>query len=214
MTSRTTGWASIVMALSIVSFIPITMVGYSGAGVDSTDFTDGAVFLPFVAAHRALAASPYVVGLVMHLAGVVLVVGLWSRLRDRSPWVSVAAALGLMWMMFDIAYNGVAIHVLPEMATLPGDAGTYAAYGALTRSLSALQLTGHLGGGIWLAITAATAVSTGAMGRALGRWGVVAGVVFAASVFGPRILFPSFILLPVWFAWFGIMSIRTAATVG
>src|SRR3990172_4173335 len=100
MTSRTTGWASIVMALSIVSFIPITMVGYSGAGVDSTDFTDG----------------------------------------------------------------------------------------ALTRSLSALQLTGHLGGGIWLAIPAAAAVSTGAMGRALGRWGVVAGVVFAASVFGPKIL--------------------------
>jgi hypothetical protein len=210
MTSRTAGWASIVIALSIVSFIPITVAGYSAAGVDIKDFTDGSVFLPFVEQNRALAVSPYIVGIVMHLAGVVLVVGLWSRLRERSPWVPVAGALGLMWMLFDIAYNGVTVHVLPELAALPADVATNAAYGVLARSLRALQLTGHLAGGIWLAVTAAVAISGGAMSKWLGRLGVVAGIVFAASMLGPSVLYGSFMLLPIWFGWFGIASIRTA----
>lgn len=209
MSVKSIGWSALVMAVSIISFMPIMGVLFPAEGVQGSDFTSGEVFLPFAQSHASLAALPYVIGIIMHVAGVILVVSLWRRLREDSAWAAVAAALGLVWMAFDIAYNGIAVHVIPELASFPSDVAVYPAYAVMARSLSALQLTGHLAGGVWLAITSFLAMRNQTISRGLGRLGLTAGFVFALSILGPTVLYPSYVLLPVWFGWLGVSVLRT-----
>jgi len=200
-TNLATRRSSLIVAACLLSF-PVLLNGlWPAQGGDADALTDPAAFLPFVADHRAAFAAPFVVGLIMHLAGVVVVLGLHGRLRHTWPWAAPAAALGLFWMAFDIAYNGVVLHVAPEAAAIGAPA--HASFDLLMRTTSALQLTGHLAGGTWLALTAIGAGRAGLISIGLQRWGLVAGVAFAVSFLGPTALYPSFLLLPVFFIWLG-----------
>ena len=213
MRTKTLGWAAVVMAGSILFFVIMFAAVYPAAGISGGDLASGEVFLPFAHDNLILAVTPYGVGILMHLAGVVLVIGLWSQLRDRSVWVSVAAGLGVMWMAFDIAYNGIAIHLIPQLAESASDPVVATMYEGLAASLGALQLTGHLAGGLWLSITTYAGVESGRLSRALGWFGVGVGVVFAVSILGPNVLYPSFVFLPVWFGWFGVGALRSSSLV-
>ena len=209
MKTRSMGWAAIVMAGSILFFVIMFAAVYPAAGISGGDFSSGEVFLPFSQENPVLATAPFAVGIVMHVAGVVLVIGLWFQLRDRSPWVGVAAALGIVWMAFDIAYNGIAIHVIPELSRLAPDPSLYTGYTVLVASLAALQLTGHLAGGLWLSTTAFVGLKSGQLPKNLGWFGVGVGAVFALSILGPNVLYPSFILLPTWLGWYGLHALRS-----
>jgi hypothetical protein len=201
------GWAAMVMAGSVIIFVVMFTAVYPAAGIQGGDFSSAEIFLPFAHDNLALAVVPFGVGILMHLAGFVLVVGLWSRLRHRSEWLWVTAALGLTWMAFDTAYNGIAIHVIPALSQSV-DPSFYASYDVLTTSLGALQLTGHLAGGLWLATTSLSAMREGMLTRRHGWLGFATGVVFALSILGPNVLYPSFVLLPVWLGWYGLRAVR------
>ena len=203
--SRSTGLASFLVALGPLFFIAI-FASWGAAGLPQTDAGDPTRAIPFLRAHGALILAPTLNSLVMHLAVIVLALGLYAALHERSPFIAATGtALGIMWAILDItqsliAYNAVLAAPTADPATID----------VVTKGM---QNAGHLGGGLWTLAVAATSV--GVFDRAHRAFGVITGIVFALHPLvvpmNPGYFYLEFVLLPVWFAWTGLALVRGPA---
>ena len=204
---RTLGVAAILIALGPLAFIAI-FGSWAGAGLSQRDSADPTIALPFLRAHPGMVLAPTLNSIVMHVAAIVLAVGLYRVLVTRSAILATAgAALGVMWAVLDlgqsmVTYNAVLAAPTADPATLD----------IVTKGL---QNAAHLGGGLWTLSIAAT--SLGVFGRAHRAFGYLTGAVFALHPLivpaNPGYFFLEFILLPIWFAWTGVAILRSGASV-
>jgi hypothetical protein len=203
---RTIGAASILVALGPIVFMAI-FGSWSAAGLPQSDASDPAIAIPFLRANGVLVLAPTVNSIVMHLAAIVLALGLYGVLRERAPLLAATGALlGLVWGVLDIAqslvmYNAVLGRPSADPATID----------VITKGL---QNAAHLGGGLWTLTIVAT--SAAVFGRAHRVLGALTGVVFALHPLivpvQPSWFYLEFILLPLWFAWTGIAILRSAGS--
>ena len=204
---RAIGIASILVALGPIAFFAI-FVSWSGAGLSQTDAADPTVAIPFLRTHGVLLVAPTLNSIVMHVAAIVLAVGLWTSLRERAPLLAATGAiLGVLWGLADITqslvtYNAVLSAPVADPATID----------VVTKGI---QNTAHLGGGLWtLTVVATTAASFGRAHRTLG---FVAGTVFALHALivpvMPQWFYLEYMLLPLWFGWTGVAILRSPAAV-
>jgi len=200
---RAIGIASILVALGPITFFGI-FVSWSGAGLSQTDAAQPTIAIPFLRTQGLLLLAPTVNSIVMHMAAIVLAIGLWASLRERSPLLATTGAiLGVFWGLADVTqslvmYNAVLSAPTADPATIE----------VVTKGV---QNAAHLGGGLWtLAIVATTAAFFGRAHRALG---IVAGTVFALHALivpvMPQWFYLEYILLPLWFGWTGIAILRS-----
>ena len=202
---RAIGIASILVALGPIAFFAI-FVSWSGAGLSQTDAADPTVAIPFLRTHGVLLVAPTLNSIVMHVAAIVLAVGLWTSLRERAPLLATTGAiLGVLWGLADITQSLVIYN-----AVLSAPVANPATIDVVTKGV---QNTAHLGGGLWtLTVVATTAASFGRAHRALG---IVAGTVFALHALivpvMPQWFYLEYILLPLWFGWTGVAILRSPA---
>ena len=200
---RAIGIASILVALGPIAFFAI-FVSWSGAGLSQTDAADPTVAIPFLRTHGVLLVAPTLNSIVMHVAAIVLAVGLWTSLRERAPLLATTGAiLGVLWGLADITQSLVMYN-----AVLSAPVANPATIDVVTKGV---QNTAHLGGGLWtLTVVATTAASFGRAHRALG---IVAGTVFALHALivpvMPQWFYLEYILLPLWFGWTGVAILRS-----
>ena len=200
---RSLAIASFLVAAGPIAFIAI-FGSWAGAGLSQTDAADPRVAMPFLRAHPAMLVAPTLNSLVMHVAAIVLALGLLAGLRDRSPLIATAGALfGVSWGFLDIAQSLVTYNAV--IGPVAGDA---AAIDTVTKGL---QNAAHFGGGLWTLSIAATAA--GVFGGAHRVFGVVTGTVFALHALVvpamPQWFYLEFVMLPIWFAWTGIALLRS-----
>jgi len=190
---RTLALAAAVTGASIPGFFAIFSL-WAAQGLAQADASDPLKVLVFAAVHPGLVAALYVLGVVMHLAALLLVIGLHRRTVASSPlWVSAGSALGLLWVGADILQNlmhyGIFLgSTTPEMVA------------ASSHAADALWHAGHFGGGAWLLVLAGT--SSVLFGRAYRALCWIAGVVFLLHAFVFPLaawwFFLEFLLVPVW----------------
>ena len=197
--------ASLLVAAGPVLFIAI-FGSWAAAGLSQTDAADPTIAIPFLRAHPLMVVPPTANSLVMHLAAIVLAIGLLPTLRERTPlFAMVGAALGVAWGVLDIAQSLITYNAV--VGRVSGDAA------ALDIVTKGLQNAGHLGGGLWtLSIVVA---SVGLFGGAHRAFGALTGIVFALHPLivpaMPQWFFLEFALVPAWFAWTGIALLRARA---
>lgn len=202
---RALGIASILVALGPIVFFAIFMT-WSGAGLSQNEAADPTVAIPFLRTHGLLLVAPTLNSIVMHLAAIVLVVGLWVSLRERAPLLATTGAiLGILWGVADITQSLVMYN-----AVLSAPTADPATIDVVTKGV---QNTAHLGGGLWTLTVAAT--SAAFFGRAHRALGIVAGTVFALHPLIvpvlPQWFYLEYILLPLWFGWTGVAILRSPA---
>lgn len=202
---RAIGIASILVALGPIVFFAI-FITWSGAGLSQTDAADPTVAIPFLRAHGPLLVAPTLNSIVMHLAAIVLAVGLWASLRERAPLLATTGAiLGVLWGVADITQSLVTYN-----AILSAPTADPATIDVVTKGV---QNTAHLGGGLWTLTVAAT--SAAFFGRAHRAVGIVAGTVFVLHALivpvMPQWFYLEYILLPLWFGWTGVAILRSPA---
>ncbi len=200
---RALGAAAILVAIGPIAFFAI-FATWSASGLSQSDAADPTIAIPFLRAHASMLVAPTLNSIVMHVAAIVLAVGLWSALRDRAPLIATTGALlGVSWGLADIAqslvtYNAILNRTAADPATID----------IVTKGL---QNAAHLGGGLW---TLAIVATSGALfGRAHRTFGLVTGLVFAAHALivpaMPQWFYLEYVLLPVWFGWTGIAILRS-----
>ncbi len=202
---RAIGIASILVALGPIVFFAI-FFSWSGAGLSQTDAADPTVAIPFLRTHGLLLVAPTLNSIVMHLAAIVLAVGLWVSLRERAPLLAATGAiLGILWGVADITQSLVMYN-----AVLSAPTADPATIDVVTKGV---QNTAHLGGGLWTISVVAT--SAAFFGRAHRALGIVAGTVFALHALivpvMPQWFYLEYILLPLWFGWTGVAILRSPA---
>ena len=147
----------------------------------------------------------------------VLALALYARLRDRAPTLTQAAtAAGLIWAVVLVAsgmiFNAGAAAVVGLHGTDPAQA--VAAWQAIEPVADGLGGSGgELLGGLWVLLVSTAALRTGGLPKVLNWLGVVIGTAGVLSVV-PALQdleygFGS--LQIVWFAWLGIVLLRTPA---
>lgn len=201
--SKTGARAALVTGLGLALFLPLFMAVLPAAGLEPDDATHPAVLDAFVRHHFALFALPYLDGLVLHVAGAVVVLAVHRWLSDRSPWVLVATVGGLGWMVLDIAQNGMALYGSHEIVRHAAAAVTGPQLVLVGQLTTGLRLAGHVLGGLWVLTVGVVALRTAAAPRGLAWMGVVAGALMTFNVVIPPTQYPLFVLLPTWFVWLG-----------
>lgn len=202
---RALGVASILVALGPLVFIAI-FGSWAGAGLSQTDGADPTIAIPFLRAHPGMVLAPTLNSIVMHVAAIVLAVGLYRVLAGQAATLATAgAAFGVMWGVLDLGQSLVTYD-----AILAAPSADPATIDIVTKGL---QNAGHLGGGLWTLSIAAT--SAAVFGRAHRAFGYLTGVVFALHPLivpaNPGYFSLEFILLPIWFGWTGIAIVRSGA---
>lgn len=202
---RALGLAALLVAIGPLAFLAI-FGSWGAAGLSQTDSADPTIAMPFLRAHGALVLAPTLNSIVMHLAAIVLAIGLAGVLTPRgSLAITVGAALGIAWGVLDIAQT-----LITYNAVLAAPVADPASIDIITKGL---QNAGHLGGGLWtLSIVLGSA---GLFGNAHRTVGLVAGAVFALHPLivpiVPAWFYAEFLLLPLWFGWTGIAILRSAS---
>src|SRR5262249_18200167 len=153
------------------------------AGLSQAEASDALKVAAFAAAHPALYAALPLTGVAMHLAALLLVIGLHRRLVGASPlWVTAGSALGLSWVFIDLLQNlmhyGIFLGGPPELAA------------AANRAADAIWHAGHFGGGVW--VLAVAGASGALFSRPYRAFSVLAGTAFMLHAF----VFP---VAPWWF---------------
>jgi hypothetical protein len=182
---RTLALAALITGAAIPAFGLIFGL-WGHAGVSQADSQDPLRVAALAAAHPAVYAALPLVGVAMHLAALVLVIGLHRRLAPAAPlWVGAASALGLFWVSADLLQN-LMHYVLFMGPTSP------AALPAAVAATDALWHAGHMGGGLWVASLAFTGGAI--FSRSLRVACLLCGAVFT--------LHP--LVFPLWAGWFSI----------
>ena len=146
----------------------------------------------------------------------VLALALYPCLKDGSPILTqVATAVGLTWAFVLVAsgmiFNAGMAAVVGLHGTSPAEAG--AAWQAIEPVTEGLGGSGgELLGGLWVLLVSVAALRTGGLPRLLNWLGVAIGTAGVLSVVPVlKDLGYAFGLLQiVWFAWLGIVMLRTS----
>ena len=205
MNDRSLGASSLVIALAIPVFM--LLFGVASATGLSQAAGDPARTALFFQDHPPLAAAIFLNSIVMHLAAIVLAVGLYLRLAAGNVAVAaIGAVLGIAWAVTDIAQSSVIYS-----ATIAAPTADPATIDAVARGM---QNAAHLGGGLW--VLSIAAISGATFGRAHRTVGLIVGTVFALH---PLVvpLMPAwwaleYLGLPIWFAWTAIALLRGVPT--
>lgn len=203
---KTLAAAAAITGASVPGFIVIFGL-WGRAGLSGSAAADPAQVAAFAALHPGLYAALPVLGVVMHLAALLLVVGFAEGLERWSPlWGRAATALGMSWVFIDLLQN--LMHYVLFMGRV--GAPVAAAAGA---AADAVWHAGHLGGGAWLVgLGLSGAVSPGRAFR------LASAATGAAFFFHPFVvpLWPDYfglelLLVPAWAFWAAVLTWRGPA---
>ena len=145
-----------------------------------------------------------------------LSLALHERLKAGSPVLAQAVAiLGLIWAVLVIAVGALTINDLGTVVRLYGANPAQAA--TVWLSLNSVETGLGAGGGetivtgLWLLLVSQAALKARALPRLLNYLGVVAGLAGILYVFtaSDALLAVNALGLIVWFAWLGIVMVRT-----
>jgi hypothetical protein len=147
----------------------------------------------------------------------VLALALHARMRDRAPaLIQSATVVGLIWACMLIASGMIANAGMAAVVGLHGTSPAQAvsvwqAIEPVTDGLGGSG--GELLGGLWVLLVSVAALRTGGLPKALNWFGVAigcAGVLSVVPALGDLGL--GFGLLQIaWFAWLGVVLLRTTA---
>lgn len=146
---------------------------------------------------------------------VVVSLAFYDRLKAGLPaLVQTATVLGLIWAGLIIASGNLMLHDFGEVANLYGKDPTQAetVWVALMTVENGIVSGNELIGGLWVLLLSWAALQTGKLNKALNYVGVVIGVAgivsivpvlteVAVTIFGLSLI--------VWFAWVGIVMLRS-----
>ena len=201
MTNRTLGLSSIVIAAAIPMFIVLFGLA-AAAGMPAAAQADPSLAATFFHAHPAFAAVLFVNSIVMHVAVVVLAVGLFTTLRSTSDVAAIGAVFGVAWAVLDIAQSSVTYAA--TVGSTSADATTVVAIA------NGIQNAAHLGGGIWVLSIAFAAGS--AFGRAHRTAAAIVGAIFALHALivplVPAWWTLEYVGLPLFFGWTAVALLR------
>ena len=146
-----------------------------------------------------------------------LVLALHERLKDGSPaMMQVATAFGLIWAGLVIASGMLLVHNAGVVADIYGKdpAQATVVWLALSAVEDALGGAIELPGGLWVLLASWVALRAGGLPKALNYLGLVIGVAGiitvvpalyeAGTVFGLGFI--------IWFAWVGIVLVRSSSS--
>jgi hypothetical protein len=148
----------------------------------------------------------------------VLAMALWERLRATAPFtMRLATGIGLLWSFTLVASGLVFTHGMTTINDLgaAGHAQAVVTWQAVEPVALALGgAGGELLGGLWVLLVSVLVLRGRALSKALGWLGVAIGILGLVSVVPPlqsaAIAFG--MLQIVWFAWLGVILLRTRAT--
>lgn len=209
---RNGGTAGLITALALA----ILFILFMTSGLDPQSLADPAKALPMIAQKATLFGAIGVVGLIASGAGLVFTIGLFSRLRERTPTRAAALLafvfIGLMAHGFGsvLVWQGGSV-LAAAYAKDPTAAGhAWLAVGAVVHAVNALG-TGFTGASV---LTAGWAITDkGAMSAGLGWLAIVAGIFQIAQAFSvtPILLLIGFVTSIAWLAAAG-SALRRAPT--
>lgn len=214
---RIGGIASLVLAATFVVGIAMfatSLSDYTEAGATAADSVS------FLLENELLLFVWHLVILIVFAVALVpLVLALHRRLAGREPGLSAAAgAFGLIWSGLILAtgmISNIGISVVSDLAASDRvQAETvWASLDAVTNGLGGGN---EIAGGIWVLLVSVAALRSGALPRALNYLGilsataglvtVVPGLEDIGMVFGLGLI--------VWFAWLGVVLIKSRDSIG
>jgi hypothetical protein len=205
------GLAALYLAAAYVVAMPYFLVVVKYQGV--VDPVEKLALL--VGNHNSMQAMHLITYVLFGIVLAVLALALFSRLRDGSPILAQAAtAVGLIWAFVLVAsgmiFNAGMAAVVGLHGTSPAQAvSAWQAIEPVTEGLGGSG--GELLGGLWVLLVSVAALRTGGLPRLLNWLGVVIGTAGVLSVVPVlKGLGYAFGLLQiVWFAWLGIVMLRT-----
>ncbi|MGD9750773.1 MAG: DUF4386 family protein [Acidimicrobiia bacterium] len=208
------GIAALYLAVALLGAIPYFLVV-----VDYPAAKSAADKIDLIADHYASLYAVYLLTYVAFgLAVGVLALALWERLRAAAPTTArMAAAVGLLWAGVLVASGLIFTY---GMTTVHDLAPSQFADAVTTwRSVEPVAMAlggagGELLGGLWVLLVGTVVVRGGHLPGQLGWLGVVIGAIGVASVLpalhDATVAFG--LLQIVWFAWLGLLLLRTGPT--
>jgi hypothetical protein len=210
------GLAALYLAAAYVAAMPFFLVFVRYQGV--ADPVEKVALL--LGNHASMMVMNLVSYVIFGIVLAFLALALYPRLRDGAPTVTAAAtAVGLIWAFMLVAsgviFNAGMAAVVELHAVSPGQAAS--AWQAIEPVADGLGGSGgELLGGLWVLLVSAAALRTRGLPRLLSWFGVAigaAGILSVVPVLGD--LGYGFGLLQIaWFAWLGIVMLRTKQTKG
>ena len=202
MSNRTLALSSLVIAIAIPSFIVVYGTA-AAAGMPPSAQADPRLAMAFFSAHPAYVEILFVIAIVMHLAVIVLGLGLYPSLAPASPSVSAIGLIGAVaWAVLDIAQSSVTYAA--TLATTEPEAATVGVVA------NGMQNAAHLFGGVWVLSVAVS--GSGVFGRAHRAMAGVVGAVFALHAVVVPVVPAWWVLeyvgLPLFFAWTALAVAR------
>jgi uncharacterized protein DUF4386 len=170
--------------------------------------------------HGSMQAMHLMTYVIFGIVLAVLALALHERLRDGSPLLTqVATAVGLIWAFVLVAsgmiFNAGMAAVVGLHGTSPAQAvSAWQAIEPVTEGLGGSG--GELLGGLWVLLVSVAALRTRGLPKVLNWLGVVIGSAGILSVV-PVLKDLGYVfglLQIVWFAWLGIVMLRTTARTG
>ena len=167
--------------------------------------------------HGSMQAMHLITYVIFGIVLAVLALALYERLRGGSPLLTQAAtAVGLIWAFVLVAsgmiFNAGMAAVVGLHGTSPAQAvSAWQAIEPVTEGLGGSG--GELLGGLWVLLVSVAALRTRGLPKVLNWLGVVIGSAGVLSVV-PVLKDLGYVfglLQIVWFAWLGIVMLRTTA---
>ncbi len=209
------GLAALYLAVAYVAAMPyfLVFVKYQ----DVVDPAEKVVLL--VGNHGSMQAMHLITYVIFGIGLAVLALALHERLRAGSPVLTQAAtAVGLIWAFVLVAsgmiFNAGMAAVVGLHVTSPAQAvAVWQAIEPVTEGLGGSG--GELLGGLWVLLVSVAALRTKGLPKVLNWLGVAIGTAGILSVV-PVLKDAGYVfglLQIVWFAWLGIVMLRTKASV-
>ena len=210
---RVGGLAALYMAAAFVVAMPYFLVFVKYPSV--VDPVEKVALL--VRNHDSMRVIYLITYVVFGLVLAILALALYARLKDEAPALAQAAtAVGLIWAVVLVAsgmvFNAGMAAVVGLHGTSPAQA--VAAWQAIEPVAQGLGGSGgELLGGLWILLVSVAALRTGALPKVLDWLGVAIGAAGVLSVVPALndVAYGFGLLVIVWFAWLGIVMVRTAS---
>ena len=213
---RVGGWSALYLAAAFIAAMPYYLVFVKIQGV--ADPVEKVALI--VANHASLRVMSLISYVIFGIVLAILALALYARLRDRAPILAQAAtAVGLLWAFVLVAsgmiYNAGGAAVVRLHGTSPAQAvSVWQAIEPVSEGLGGSG--GELLGGLWVLLVSVAALRTRGLTRVLNWLGVAIGAAGVISIVPAlKDLAYGFGLLEiVWFAWLGIVLLRTREAAG
>jgi len=209
-TARGIGLGLVGLGLGIGALVPIFVAIYPAAGIAPADARTPEIVLPVIASNPALVMIPGALEIIVHAIGIVALLGFWARFGATSFLLLAATLFGLVWLSVDLIDNAITYRLVPNLAGdyATGSATAGAAFVTLTNVVEAIRLGAHLAGGLWMIAVSTFVVRTRTFPAVIGWLGVAVGAIFAANLPVPALMNLSFLTVPAWLVFFGIIVAR------